>query len=51
MLVILQNNHYGYFDKIQRGVYTLSKKGEDMLNGNQFKDAIRYYTKEVDKFV
>ena len=48
---ILQNNHYGYFHKIQRGVYTLSKKGEDMLNGNQFKDAIQYYTKEVDKFV
>ena len=48
---ILQNNHYGYFDRIERGVYTLSKKGKDMLKSNQFKEAIKYYTKEVEKFV
>ncbi|WP_250278041.1 DUF2161 family putative PD-(D/E)XK-type phosphodiesterase [[Clostridium] colinum] len=48
---ILQKNHYGYFKRIERGVYTLSKEGKDMLNQNKFKEAILYYTKEVDKFV
>lgn len=48
---ILQNNHYGYFDRIERGVYTLSKKGKDMLKSGQFKEAIKYYTKEVEKLV
>ena len=48
---ILQNNHYGYFERIERGVYTLSKKGKDMLQEEKFIEAIKYYTKEVDKFV
>ena len=48
---ILQNNHYGYFERIERGVYTLSKKGKDMLKQNEFKEAILYYTKEVEKIV
>lgn len=48
---ILQNNYYGYFEKIERGKYTLSKKGKDMLSGEQFKEVILYYIKEVEKFV
>ena len=48
---ILQNNHYGYFERIERGIYTLSKKGKDMLKQNEFKEAILYYTKEVEKIV
>lgn len=48
---ILQNNHYGYFERIERGVYTLSEKGKDMLKQNEFKEAILYYTKEVEKIV
>ena len=48
---ILQKNHYDYFEKIERGVYTLSKKGKNMLKEENFKEAIAYYTKEVEKFV
>lgn len=48
---ILQKNHYGYFQRIERGVYTLSKKGKDMLKQDNFKEAILYYKKEVEKLV
>lgn len=48
---ILQNNFYGYFTRVSRGVYTLSKEGENMLKQNTYKDAIKYYKKEVKKFV
>lgn len=48
---ILQKNYYGYFERIERGIYTLSKKGKDMLKENEFKEAILYYNKEVDKLV
>lgn len=48
---ILQKNHYDYFEKIERGIYTLSKKGKNMLKEENFKEAIAYYTKEVEKFV
>lgn len=48
---ILQNNHYGYFERIERGIYTLSKKGKDMLKDSPFIEAIEYYTKEVDRLV
>lgn len=46
---ILRDNHYGYFQKIERGVYTLSKKGKDMLKQDSFKEAIQYYKSEVKK--
>lgn len=48
---ILQKNYYGYFERIERGVYTLSKKGKDMLEKGDFKEAILYYIKEVDRLV
>ncbi len=48
---ILQKNHYGYFKRIERGIYTLSKEGKDMLRDEKFIEAIKYYSKEVDKFV
>lgn len=46
---ILRGNHFGYFKKIERGTYVLSETGINMLLGENFKDAIDYYKKEVDK--
>lgn len=48
---ILRNNHYGYFKRIERGIYSLSEKGEEMLKGERFKDVIKYYKKEVSNIV
>ena len=30
---ILSNNHYGWFERVQRGVYRLTKHGEESLRG------------------
>ncbi|MDE6357869.1 MAG: hypothetical protein K2L15_04695 [Eubacteriales bacterium] len=46
---ILRGNHFGYFEKVERGIYALSETGINMLFGEDFKDAIEYYKKEVDK--
>lgn len=47
---ILYDNHFSYFQKIERGVYSLSEIGRNMLYGEDFKDAISYYRKEIQKF-
>ncbi|MDE6182036.1 MAG: DUF2161 domain-containing phosphodiesterase, partial [Eubacteriales bacterium] len=46
---ILSSNHFGYFEKVERGIYALSEVGINMLFGEDFKDAIEYYKKEVGK--
>ncbi len=40
---ILQNNHYGWFHRVQRGVYRLNDKGISELN--DFKELVEYYEK------
>lgn len=47
---ILYENHFSYFQKIERGVYSLSEIGTNMLYGEDFKEAINYYRKEIQKF-
>lgn len=48
---ILRCNHFGYFKKIERGIYALSEEGINMLARGDFKEAIDYYKEEVKKFV
>lgn len=46
---ILRNNHFSYFKKIERGIYTLSNQGLNIFSDENFKDAINYYNKEAKK--
>ncbi|MDZ5471534.1 DUF2161 family putative PD-(D/E)XK-type phosphodiesterase [Bacillus sp. 31A1R] len=40
-LSILYQNHYGWFDKVQRGIYCLSTKGKEELS--EFPELVEYY--------
>lgn len=44
-LRILSDNFYGWFDRISRGVYTLSESGANFINSpnNEFADITGYY--------
>ncbi len=41
---ILQDNHYGWFERVSRGVYALSGKGKAELN--QYCDLVDFYLEE-----
>ena len=41
---ILQDNHYGWFDRVSRGVYSLSDKGKAELN--EYRELADFYLKE-----
>jgi hypothetical protein len=40
---IIYKNHYGWFKKVDKGIYALSSSGYDFLNGIEFKELIDYY--------
>jgi len=44
---IMYNNFYGWFNKISRGIYILSEKGQNYLDGEEFSDIIQFYRKEA----
>jgi len=44
---IMYNNFYGWFSKLSKGVYILSEKGINYLNGNEFSNIIEFYRKEA----
>lgn len=46
---ILYSNHFGYFEKVDRGIYKLSTIGENMLKEKTFQEAIVFYKKEANK--
>lgn len=49
---ILSRNYYGWFKKISKGIYGISKKGIEVLYGNEYPEAVEYYrekAKEVQK--
>ena len=43
----MYNNFYGWFHRIGKGIYILSQKGQDYLNGGEFSDVIEFYRKEA----
>jgi hypothetical protein len=43
---ILQDNHYGWFDKVERGIYTLSEKGKAELN--EYQELVNFYLSTLD---
>ncbi|MEA4973697.1 MAG: DUF2161 family putative PD-(D/E)XK-type phosphodiesterase [Candidatus Metalachnospira sp.] len=40
---IPRSNYYGWFRKIEKGVYGISDKGMEILNGDDFKNALDFY--------
>lgn len=46
---ILRLNYSNYFCKLERGVYSLSDEGKNLFLKDDFKEAIEYYEKEVNK--
>ena len=46
---ILYNNFFGYFTKLERGKYALSKAGYEMLLGEEFKEVYIFFKKNLKK--
>jgi len=44
---IMRNNFYGWFCKLSKGVYILSERGRNYLNGGEFDEIIEFYRKEA----
>ena len=44
---IMRNNYYGWFLKIDKGIYSLSEDGKNYLNSNEFSEIIEFYRKEA----
>ncbi len=44
---VMYNNFYGWFYRIGKGIYILSQKGQNYLNGEEFADVIEFYRKEA----
>ena len=38
----MRNNHYGWFEKVERGIYKLTERGEDEL---------KEYTDEINDLI
>lgn len=48
---ILRNNYYNWFEKVSRGIYKLSKEGENIFLEDKYKNVIKYYEMEIEKNV
>lgn len=45
---IVQRNHYGYFVRINRGIYTAKSDAMKILQDKDYKDIVEYYRNEVN---
>lgn len=43
---ILRNNYYGWFDKVEKGVYGMSSEGEKILRGEEYSPIIEFYNQK-----
>ena len=46
---ILGKNFYGWFERIDKGIYRLSEKGKEALSDEQYAEIVEFYTKELHK--
>jgi hypothetical protein len=44
---ILSENHYGWFEKVERGVYSITEKGKEALE--EYKELSDYFCDKLDK--
>lgn len=49
-IVPLSKNYDEWFQRLQRGVYTLSEKGMEALEQEDYKEAVTFYRKEMQKY-
>lgn len=42
---VLSKNYYGWFDRVHRGVYTLSKKGQTEIM--EYKELLEHYIEKI----
>lgn len=45
---VLQRNHYDFFVRVQKGVYTANEKGRNFLKEKDYKDVVEFYRKEAE---
>lgn len=45
---VLQKNHYNFFVRIEKGVYTASESGRNFLNEKDYSDVVEFYRNEVE---
>ena len=45
---VLQINHYRFFERVKRGVYTYNKAGQKFLERKDLKEVVDFYRKEVN---
>ncbi len=45
---VLQTNHYKWFERVDRGIYTMTKAGRLALENPDFKDIVEFYRNEVE---
>ena len=44
----IKSNHYKYFVRIDRGIYTMNSDANNMLNDKDYKDIVEFYRKDID---
>lgn len=45
---VLQKNHYKWFERVSKGVYTMNEAGKRALENQDFKDVVEFYRNEVE---
>ena len=45
---VLQRNHYDFFVRVDKGVYTPNERGRNFLNEKDYKDVVEFYRKEAE---
>ncbi len=45
---VLQKNHYDWFVRVRKGVYTMNERGRKALEDSDYKDVVDYYRNEVE---
>lgn len=45
---VLQRNHYNFFVRLKKGVYTANESGRNFLNEKEYSDVVEFYRNEVE---
>lgn len=44
----MSRNHYGWFKKVSKGVYSLDAGGREAIKNREFPEAFEYYAKKAE---
>ena len=45
---VVQRNHYNYFTRLDKGIYSATKAGLRVLEDKDYKDIVDFYRNEVE---